>query len=135
MHMSICLADVINNKLFAGKESSLQTCNYAKGRNQRRNNANDSFGKGFHVLKDHVLNRLMTGRCPHTSLQLRPKFNSLFLQNSLDFQKSATFKALKSWPRMYTGVSFNPANGTFSRMENRVSDRQSDYCNPLVHAR
>ena len=28
-----------------------------------RNNANDSFGKGFRVLKDHVLNRLMTGRC------------------------------------------------------------------------
>ena len=27
-----------------------------------RNNANDSFGKGFRVLKDHVLNRLMTGR-------------------------------------------------------------------------
>ena len=26
-----------------------------------RNNANDSFGKGFRVLKDHVLNRLMTG--------------------------------------------------------------------------
>ena len=45
------------NLLFAGKESSLQTCNNAKGRNQRRNNANDSFGKGFHVLKDHVLNR------------------------------------------------------------------------------
>ena len=31
------------------------------GRNQR---TNDSFGKGFDVLKDHVLNRLMTGRCP-----------------------------------------------------------------------
>ena len=29
-----------------------------------RNNANDSFGKGFRVLKDHVLNRLMTGRYP-----------------------------------------------------------------------
>ena len=25
---------------------------------------NDSFGKGFDVLKDHMLNRLMTGRCP-----------------------------------------------------------------------
>ena len=33
-------------------------------------NANDSFGKGFRVLKDHVLNRLMTGRCPSKSLQL-----------------------------------------------------------------
>ena len=95
MHMSICVAEIINNKLtYYGKESSLQTCNYAKGRNQRRNNANDSFGKGFHVLKDHVLNRLMTGRCPSKSLQLRPKFHSLFLQNSFDFQKSATFKTL-----------------------------------------
>ena len=51
--------------------------------------ANDSFGKGFHVLKDHVLNRLMTGRWPSKSLQLRPKFHSLFLQNGFDFQKSA----------------------------------------------
>ena len=87
------------NLLFAGKESCLQACNYAKGRNQRRNNANDSFGKGFHVLKDHVLNRLMTGRCPRTSLQLRPKFHSLFLQNCFDFQKSATFKGALAFQR------------------------------------
>ena len=104
------------------KKSSLQTCNYAKGRNQRRNNANDSFGKGFDVLKDHVLNPLMTGRCPCISLQLRPKFLSHFLQNSFDFQKSATFKALKLSPRMYSDVSFNPENGAFSRMEKRVSE-------------
>ena len=45
-----------NDLLFAGKESSLQNCNYAEGRNQRRNNANDYFGKRFHELKDHVLN-------------------------------------------------------------------------------
>ena len=70
-----------------------------------------------HVLKDHMLNRLMTGQCPRKSLQLRPKFHSLFLQNSFDFQKSATFKGLKSSPRMYTDVSFNPENGAFSRME------------------
>ena len=55
---------------------------------------NDSFGKGFHVLKAHVLNCLMTGWCPRKSLQLRPKFHSLFLQNSFDFRKSATFKGL-----------------------------------------
>ena len=61
----------------------------ARGKKQ---NANDSFGIGFHVLKDHVLNCLMTGRCPRKSLQLRPKFHSLFLQNSFDFQKSTTFK-------------------------------------------
>ena len=42
------------NLLFAGKESSLQTCNYAKGRNQCRNNANDSFGKGFHLLRSRA---------------------------------------------------------------------------------
>ena len=72
------------------------------------------------MLKDHVLNRSMTGRFLRTSLQLRPKFHSLFLQNSFDFQKSATFKGLKSSPRMYsnnTDVSFNPENGAFSRME------------------
>ena len=85
----------------------------------------------------------MTGRCPRIALQLRPKFHSLFLQNSFDFQKSATFKALKSSPRTYTDVSFNPENDAFSRMEKRVSewvsewvsDRQSDYCNPLALAR
>ena len=48
MHMS---SDLIT-KLFAGKSASLQPC--AKGRNQCRNNANDSFGIGFHMLKDHV---------------------------------------------------------------------------------
>ena len=113
---------VIINKLTYYLKSGLQTCNYAKGRNQCRNNANDSFGKGFDVLKDHVLNRLMTGRCPRIALQLRPKFHSLFLQNSFDFQKSATFKALKLSPRTYTDVSFNPENGAFSRMEKRVSE-------------
>ena len=62
------------NLLFAGKESSLQACdhryNNTKGRNHRyiyeetnTGTKNDSFGKGFDVLKDHVLNRLMTGRC------------------------------------------------------------------------
>ena len=40
-----------------------------------------------------------------------------FSPNSFDFQKSATFKGLKSSPRMYTDVSFNPKNGAFSRME------------------
>ena len=74
------------------------------------------------MLKDHVLNRLMTGHCPRIALQLQPKFHSLFLQNSFDFQKNATFKALKSSLRMYTDVSFNPENGAFSRMEKRVSE-------------
>ena len=93
MHMSICLAEMITNLLFAGKESSLQTCNYAKGRNQRRNNANDCFGKGFHELKDHelkdhVLNLLMTGRCPRKSLQLRGQsFTRFFSKIASIFKK------------------------------------------------
>ena len=95
MHMS---SDLITNLLFAGKESSLQACNhrynYVKGTNKCRNNANDSFGTGFDVLKDHVLNHLMTGHCPSKSLQLRPKFHSLFLQNSSDFQTSVILKHL-----------------------------------------
>ena len=36
------------------------------------------------MLKDHVLNLALPAR---TALQLRPKFHSLFLQNSFDFQK------------------------------------------------
>ena len=83
----------------------------------------DSFGKGFDVLKGHVLNRLMTGRCPSKSMQLRPKFHSLFLRNSFDFQKSATFKTLKC-----TDVSFNLENGAFSTIKKAdgQTDRQTD---------
>ena len=105
------LGKMITILLFAKQSANLQL---HEGRNQRRNNANDCFGKGFHKLKDHVLNLLMTGRCPRTSLQLRPKIPLAF---SLDFQKSATFTALKSSPRMFTDVSFNPENGAFSRMK------------------
>ena len=90
---------------------------------KRRNNANDSFGKGFHELKDHVLNHLMTGRCPCKSLQLRPKFHSLFLQNSFDFQKSAR---LKSSPEC-TDVSFNPENGAFSKIKKWHTDWQTKW--------
>ena len=88
---------VIINKLsyyFAGKKSSLQTCNYAKVRNQCRNNANDSFGKGFDILKVHVLNSLMTGRRPRIALQLRPKFHSLFSKIASIFKKVLHLKHL-----------------------------------------
>ena len=91
-------------------------------------NANDSFGKGFDVLKDHVLNRSMTGRCPSKSLQLQPKFHSLFLQNSIDFQKSTTLNRHLEC----IDVSFNPENGAFYTIK-KQTDRQSDYCNPLAH--
>ena len=39
-------------------------CKPATTRRKEQEQRNDSFGKGFLVLKDHVLNRLMTGRCP-----------------------------------------------------------------------
>ena len=78
-------------------------------------NANDSFGKGFDMLKDHVPNRLMTGCCQSKSLQLRPEFHSLFLQISFDFQ-SATFKTLKSSPRMY-----------ISNMEEQFQQKRLNY--------
>ena len=90
---------ITTNLLFAKGKQSLQAYNYAKGTNAGK--TNDRFGKGLHELKDHVLNRLMTERCPRKSLQLRPKFHLLFLQNSYDFQKSAAFKGRKSSPRMY----------------------------------
>ena len=131
-----CRNDLMTNKLticWKGKQS-LQ---YAKGRNQCRNNVNDSFRKGFHELKYHVLNRLMTGRWPRKSLQLWPKFHSLFLQKSFDFQKSATLKGLKSSPRMYW-CNLQPWKRRLlqnQKVTQRHTDLQSDYCNPLAHAR
>ena len=80
------------------------------------NNANDSFGKGFRMPKDHMLNRLITGRCPRKSLQLRPKFHSLFLQNSFNFQKVLHLKDLNCHPEC-TDVSSNPENVAFSKIK------------------
>ena len=79
--------DIITNELiFAGKESC--RCKPATTRREETNAGTTQMTalvKGFHVLKDHMLNRLMTGRCLRKSLQLWPKFHSLFLQNSFDF--------------------------------------------------
>ena len=52
------------------------------------------------MLKDHMLKRLMT----------------LFLQNSFDFQKSATLKDLNRHLEC-TDVSFNPENDAFSKIK------------------
>ena len=64
---------------------------------------NDSFGKGFDVLKDHVLNRLMTGCCPpYITAVNTAEVPLAFSPKQLQFsKKSATFKTLKSSPRMY----------------------------------
>ena len=109
--------DLITNKLticWKGKQS-LQAY-YAKGRNQCRNTANDRFGKGFQALKDHVLNCLMTGRCLCKSLAVEPKFHSLSLQNSFDFQKMLHLKDINHHLE-YTDVNFNPENGAFSKIK------------------
>ena len=81
---------------------------------------NESFGKGLHELKDHALNRLMTGHCPRKSLQLRPKFHSLFLQNSFDSQKR------KDRHLECTDVSFNPEMAPSPKSK---SDTQTDKVN------
>ena len=75
-----------------------------EGKKPRGNNANDSFGKGFRMLKDH----------------------------------SATLKGLKSSPRMYADVSSTLKTAPSPEWKSDTQtdrDRQSDYCNPLVHAR
>ena len=93
-----------------GNAASLQLCE-----------VNDSFGIGFHaliahVLKAHVVNHLMTGQCLRKSLQLRPKFHSLFLLNSFDFQKMLRLKDLNRHLDC-TDVSFNPENGAFCKIK------------------
>ena len=104
----ISCTNKLTHYLRKGKQS-LQACKYAKGRNHCKN-ANDSFGKGFHTLKTHVLNGLMTGRCQS---KIRPKFHSLFLQNS-----NKKVLHLKDINRHLdcTDVSFNPENSAFSEI-------------------
>ena len=96
---------VTTHYVFAGTAASLQL-----------HEAIDSFGKGFHALIAHVLNCLMTGRCPRKSLQLLPKFHPLFLQNSFDFQKVLHLLMDLNHHLDCTDVSFNPENGAFSKI-------------------
>ena len=98
-------------------------------------NANDRLGKGFDVLKDHVLNRLMT-RVNHSSYGRSS--TRFFSKIASILKKSATFKTLKSSLRMYW-CKFQPwkrrllQNQKVTHGQSAVSDRQSDYCNPLAH--
>ena len=73
------------------------------------------------MLKDHVQNRLMTGRCPSKSLQLRPKFYSKIASI---FKKVLHLKHLNRHLEC-TDVSFNPENGAFSTIKKKT-DRQTD---------
>ena len=109
----ICLAEM-KLTYYLPKESS--RCKPAATRREEINTVNDSFGKGLHELKEHVLNCLMTGRCLPKSLQLRPKFHSLFLQNSFDFKEVLHLKDFNRHLEC-TDVSFNPENGAFSKIK------------------
>ena len=106
--------DLITNLLFAGKDisrwkgydQSLQACNYA----------NDSFGKGFRVLKDHVLNRLMTGRCPSKYCSYGRSSTRFFSKIASIFKKVLHLKDLNRRLECIN-VSFKPENGAFSKIE------------------
>ena len=71
---------------------------------------------GLRVLKDHVLNHLMTGRCQRKSLQLRQKFHSLFLQIASIFKNVLHLKDLNHYIEC-TDLSFNPENVAFSQTD------------------
>ena len=101
------------NLLFAGKDSS--HCKPATTQRER-NNANDSFGKGFRVLKYHVLNRLMTGRCPSKYCSYGRSSTHFFSKIASIFKKVLHLKDLNRHLEC-TGVSFNPENGSFSKIE------------------
>ena len=99
----ICSYPAVRVKIFA----------YVK---KSRNNANDSFGKGFRVLKDHVLNRLMTGRCPSKYCSYGRSSTRFFSKIASIFKKVLHLKDLNRHLEC-TGVSFNPENGSFSKIE------------------
>ena len=82
------------------------------------NNANDDFGKGFRVLKDHVLNRLMTGRCPSKYYSYGRSSTCFFSKIASIFKKVLHLKDLNRHLDLEcTGVSFNPENGSSSKIE------------------
>ena len=84
------------------------------------------------MLKDHVLNRLMTGRCPSKSLQLRPKFHSLFLKIASIFKKVLHLKHLNCHLEC-TDVSFNPENGAISTVK-KQTDKVTTVTLSRMHA-
>ena len=93
---------------------------------RKQSQASGSFGKGFHaliahMLKAHNLNRLMTERCLRKSLQLRPKFHSLFLQNNFDFLHLKDLNCHLDC----TEVSFNLEKWHLL-LNRKVTDRETD---------
>ena len=103
------------NLLFAGKDSS-HSASLQLRIGKSRNNANDSFGKGLRVLKDHRLNHLMTGRCPSKYCSYGRSSTRFFSKIASIFKKVLHLKDLNRHLEC-TGVSFNPENGCFSKIE------------------
>ena len=68
------------------------------------------------MLKDHVLNRLITGRCPRKSLQLRPSSTRFFSKIASIFKKVLPLKDLNCHLEC-ADVSFNPENVAFSKIK------------------
>ena len=87
-------------------------------------NANDSFGKGFDVLKDHVQNRLMTGRCPSKHCSYGRSSTRFFSKIASIFKKVLHLKHLNRHLECID-VIFNPENGAFSTIK-KQTDRQTD---------
>ena len=104
------------NLLFAGKDSSHCKPAITHRDHRERNNANDSFGKGFRVLIDHVLNRLMTGQCPSKYCSYGRSSTCFFSKIASIFKKVLHLKYLNRHLEC-TGVRFNPENGSFSKIE------------------
>ena len=98
----------------AGKDIS--RCKPATTHREEQDNANDSFGKGFRVLKDHVLNRLMTGRCPSKYCSYGRSSTRFFSKIASIFKKVLHLKDLNRCLECIN-VSFNPENGAFSKIE------------------
>ena len=81
------------------------------------------------MLKDHVLNRLMTGRCPSKSLQSSyGRSSTRFFSIASIFKKVLHLKHLNRHLECID-VIFNPENGAFSTIKkqtDRQTDRQTD---------
>ena len=109
--------NMMNNKLtYYLLEKDSSRCKPATTHRKEQDNANDSFGKGFRVLKDHVLNLLMTGRCPSKYCSYGRSSTRFFSKIASIFKKVLHLKDLNRHLE-YTGISFNPENGSFSKIK------------------
>ena len=78
------------------------------------------------MLKDHVLNRLMTGRCPSKHCSYGRSFTRFFFKIASIFKKVLHLKDLNRHLEC-TGVSFNPETASSPKSKSDTqTDRQTD---------